>query len=162
MVHQIAALCGPLCGHRADRLRGAGLSGLRYVQDRAYRFHSDAGPGISVIVNVQMPDASSIERTDAVMTQLSDLALKTRGIQDAFAVSGFSILTRSNSSAAGLIFVHSHAVQRTRRQDRYDCRAAIANRLQPTIQQGGRRPSRGAAPARCQRDRERRRIHDAG
>ncbi len=52
-----------------------------------------------VIVNVQMPDASSIERTNTVMTQLSDLALKTRGIQDAFAVSGFSILTRSNSSA---------------------------------------------------------------
>jgi multidrug efflux pump subunit AcrB len=34
------------------------------------------------------------------------LALKTRGIRDAFAVSGFSILTRSNSSAAGLLFLH--------------------------------------------------------
>jgi hydrophobe/amphiphile efflux-1 (HAE1) family protein len=58
------------------------------------------------IVNVQMPDASSIERTDAVMSQLSDIARKTPGITDAFAVSGFSILTRSNSSAAGLLFLH--------------------------------------------------------
>ena len=58
-----------------------------------------------LLVNVQMPDASSIERTDAVITQLSNLALKTKGIQDAFAVSGFSILTRSNSSAAGLLFL---------------------------------------------------------
>jgi multidrug efflux pump len=58
------------------------------------------------IVNVQMPDASSIERTDAVMSQLSDIARKTPGISDAFAVSGFSILTRSNSSAAGLLFLH--------------------------------------------------------
>jgi hydrophobe/amphiphile efflux-1 (HAE1) family protein len=59
-----------------------------------------------LIVNVQMPDASSIERTDAVVSHLSDLALKTKGIRDAFAVSGFSILTRSNSSAAGLEFLH--------------------------------------------------------
>jgi hydrophobe/amphiphile efflux-1 (HAE1) family protein len=58
-----------------------------------------------LLVNVQMPDASSIERTDAVITQLSNLALETKGIQDAFAVSGFSILTRSNSSAAGLLFL---------------------------------------------------------
>src|SRR5439155_14262252 len=40
-----------------------------------------------------------------VITELSNLALKTKGIQDAFAVSGFSILTRSNSSAAGLLFL---------------------------------------------------------
>ncbi len=58
-----------------------------------------------LLVNLQMPDASSIERTDAVVTQLSNLALKAEGIQDAFAVSGFSILTRSNSSAAGLLFL---------------------------------------------------------
>jgi len=59
-----------------------------------------------LIVNVQMPDASSIERTDGVMTQLANLAFKTKGIRDAFAVSGFSILTGANSSAAGLLFVH--------------------------------------------------------
>jgi multidrug efflux pump len=59
-----------------------------------------------VIVNVQMPDASSIERTNAVVSQLAGLARKTKGISDAFAVSGFSILTRSNSSAAGLLFLH--------------------------------------------------------
>jgi multidrug efflux pump subunit AcrB len=81
-----------------------------------------------LIVNVQMPDASSIERTDAVMTQLSNLALKTRGIQDAFAVSGFSILTRSNSSAAGLLFVHlTPFSERAGKSDM--AAAAIASRL---------------------------------
>ncbi|HTT75569.1 MAG TPA: multidrug efflux RND transporter permease subunit, partial [Candidatus Binataceae bacterium] len=59
-----------------------------------------------LMVNVQMPDASSIERTDAVVTQLSRLARETKGVQDAFAVAGFSILSRANSSAAGLLFVH--------------------------------------------------------
>jgi multidrug efflux pump len=79
-----------------------------------------------LIVNVQMPDASSIERTDAVMTQLSNLALKTRGIQ--FAVSGFSILTRSNSSAAGLLFVHlTPFSERAGKTDM--AAAAIASRL---------------------------------
>jgi multidrug efflux pump len=59
-----------------------------------------------LLVNVQMPDASSISRTDAVMQQLSNLALQTKGIQDAFALSGFSILSRSASSAAGVLFLH--------------------------------------------------------
>ncbi len=81
-----------------------------------------------VIVNVQMPDASSIERTDAAVTRLSDLALKTRGIEDAFAVSGFSILTRSNSSAAGLVFLHLTPFrERAGKPDM--TAAAIANRL---------------------------------
>jgi multidrug efflux pump len=59
-----------------------------------------------LIVNVQMPDASSIERTEAVVTQLANLSRQTPGVQDAFAVSGFSILSRANSSAAGLLFLN--------------------------------------------------------
>jgi multidrug efflux pump subunit AcrB len=57
------------------------------TQDRGY-----------VIVNLQMPDASSIERTDAVMTQLSNLPLKARG--NFGRVRGFRIfhLSRSNST----------------------------------------------------------------
>ena len=58
-----------------------------------------------LLVNVQMPDASSIDRTDAVVTQLSALARNTTGVQDALAVSGMSILTRANSSAAGFLFL---------------------------------------------------------
>jgi hydrophobe/amphiphile efflux-1 (HAE1) family protein len=92
-------------------------TGFIPVQDQGY-----------VLVNVQMPDASSIERTDAVITQLSNLALKTKGVQDAFAVSGFSILTRSNSSAAGLLFLQfTPFSQRAGRAD--TSAAAIANRL---------------------------------
>jgi multidrug efflux pump subunit AcrB len=75
-----------------------------------------------LLVNVQMPDASSIERSDAVITQLSTLALKTRGIQDAFAVSGFSILTRFQLICRGpAVFAHE-AVQPMCRDLRYDSR----------------------------------------
>ena len=57
-----------------------------------------------LIVNVQMPDASSIDRTEAVLTRMSEVARKTPGVRGAFTVAGLSILTRSNSSAAGVMF----------------------------------------------------------
>jgi multidrug efflux pump len=58
-----------------------------------------------LIANVQMPDASSIERTSAVIKQMSNLAVKTKGIEDSFAVSGFSILSRANASDTGVLFI---------------------------------------------------------
>ena len=58
-----------------------------------------------LIVNLQMPDASSIERTRAAMDQLSAIALKTPGVHDTIAIAGFSVLTGANSSAAGTIFL---------------------------------------------------------
>src|SRR5690606_4157456 len=58
-----------------------------------------------VIVNVQLPDASSINRTEEVMAKMSDIVLKTDGVQGLFAVSGLSIVSFSNSSAAGVMFI---------------------------------------------------------
>jgi multidrug efflux pump len=58
-----------------------------------------------LIVTVQMPDAASIDRTQQTMSHLSEIARKTPGVRGAFTVAGLSILTRSNSSAAGVMFV---------------------------------------------------------
>ena len=81
-----------------------------------------------LIVNVQMPDASSIERTGTVITRLAALARATRGVEDAMAVSGFSILSRSNSSAAGFLFLRLRPFRE--RAGRSDLTAtAIASRL---------------------------------
>ena len=64
----------------------------------------------------------------AVVTQLAALARKTRGVQDALAVSGFSILTRANSSAAGLLFLRLRPFgQRAGKNDL--TATAIADRL---------------------------------
>jgi len=57
-----------------------------------------------VIVNLQMPDASSISRTQQTMAKLVELGKKTEGVRNMFGVAGLSILTRSTSSAAGVIF----------------------------------------------------------
>jgi multidrug efflux pump subunit AcrB len=57
-------------------------------------------------VTVQMPDASTVERTEVLLTQMAAQARRTEGVKDALAVTGMSILTRSNSSAAGFLFLH--------------------------------------------------------
>jgi len=59
-----------------------------------------------LIVNVQAPDGSSIERTQSLVDQYSDLVLKTPGVLDCFAVSGYSIISGANASEAGLVFLH--------------------------------------------------------
>ena len=81
-----------------------GLIGLTYfgmthiptgfipAQDQGYLF-----------VNLQMPDASTTDRTQATLAKLSDIATKTPGIHDVVVVAGFSILSRSNSSARSVI-----------------------------------------------------------
>ena len=58
-----------------------------------------------LVINVQMPDAASITRTEATMKKLADIALTIKGIHDEFTVSGLSILSNANSSAAGVMFV---------------------------------------------------------
>jgi hydrophobe/amphiphile efflux-1 (HAE1) family protein len=92
-------------------------TGFIPTQDQGYLF-----------VNVQMPDASSIDRTDATIKRLADLGMKTKGIQDVFGVSGWSILSDSNSSASGLIFLRF--IPFAQRAGKADMTAeAIANRL---------------------------------
>src|SRR5919197_705137 len=57
-----------------------------------------------LIVNVQLPDGASLERTDAVIQQVTELALQAPGVGNAVGFAGFSAATRANSSNAGAIF----------------------------------------------------------
>ena len=57
-----------------------------------------------LIVNVQMPDAASINRTQQTMDKIANIAIKTPGVQGLFTVAGLSILANANSSAAGVMF----------------------------------------------------------
>src|SRR5260370_19956123 len=52
-----------------------------------------------------MADGARSERTRVTLDRLTQIARKTPGVHDIFSVAGFSILTRSSSSAAGLMFV---------------------------------------------------------
>jgi len=57
-----------------------------------------------LIVSVQLPDAASIDRTQKILARISDTATKMEGVRGAFTVAGLSILSNSNSSAAGVMF----------------------------------------------------------
>jgi hydrophobe/amphiphile efflux-1 (HAE1) family protein len=57
-----------------------------------------------LICPAQLPDAASIDRTQAVMSQMAQIGLKTPGVKGLFTVAGLSILANANSSAAGVMF----------------------------------------------------------
>ena len=58
-----------------------------------------------VIVNVQLPDASSVQRTRRVMAQADAIARKVPGVAHATTISGLSFLLSANSSNFGTILV---------------------------------------------------------
>ncbi|HEX4352341.1 MAG TPA: efflux RND transporter permease subunit, partial [Polyangiales bacterium] len=58
-----------------------------------------------LVAFAQLPDAASLGRTDAVIRQMSKLALETEGVEHAIAFPGLSIAGFNNSSSAGIVFV---------------------------------------------------------
>jgi hydrophobe/amphiphile efflux-1 (HAE1) family protein len=58
-----------------------------------------------LIVNLQMPDAASINRTSDALGELVQIARASPGVHDTVSIGGYSVLTGSNSSAAGAMFV---------------------------------------------------------
>ena len=59
--------------------------------------------GYAIIV-VQLPDGSSLERTDAVVKQVAEIAKNTPGVGNAVEFAGFSGATFTNASNAGVVF----------------------------------------------------------
>ncbi|MFO7496088.1 MAG: multidrug efflux RND transporter permease subunit [Desulfobacterales bacterium] len=58
-----------------------------------------------LIANVQLPDAASQERTDAVLKRIDGILEKTAGVQDWVSLGGFSVIDGTNASNAGTIFI---------------------------------------------------------
>jgi multidrug efflux pump subunit AcrB len=58
-----------------------------------------------LVVNVQLPDGASLERTDRLVTQLSKIARETEGVAHVIAVPGYSTLLSTNISNVGGMFV---------------------------------------------------------
>ncbi|MBS1209671.1 MAG: bpeF [Proteobacteria bacterium] len=53
----------------------------------------------------QLPNGASLDRTEAVIRRMTDIALKQPGVADAIAFPGLSINGFTNSSSAGIVFV---------------------------------------------------------
>ncbi len=53
--------------------------------------------------DIQLPDAASLDRTEAVVDEVARRVLETEGVAHVIAVSGFSLLSNANASNVGLI-----------------------------------------------------------
>ena len=69
-------------------------SGFIPAQDKGY-----------LLVNVQLPDAASVERTERVMRRIEELAHKNPGVKDTVAIAGQSILLGANAPNFGAMYV---------------------------------------------------------
>jgi hydrophobe/amphiphile efflux-1 (HAE1) family protein len=58
-----------------------------------------------LLVNVQLPDAASLERTEAVMARIEEIARATPGVKHTVAISGQSILLGANAPNFGAMYV---------------------------------------------------------
>ena len=56
-------------------------------------------------VQIQLPDASSLQRTDAVLRKVDEILAHTHGIQGYDAIAGFSLLSNTSSTYSGFYFL---------------------------------------------------------
>jgi multidrug efflux pump subunit AcrB len=85
-----------------------------------------------LLVNVQLPDSASVQRTDRVMRQIERIALSTPGVKNTVAVAGQSLLLNANAPNFGAMFVMLDDF--SKRTDRDLSGDAIAARLQNELQ----------------------------
>ena len=58
-----------------------------------------------LLVNVQMPDSTSVEKTQKVMRRVEEIASKTPGVKHTVAIAGQSILLNANAPNFGAMYV---------------------------------------------------------
>jgi len=56
-------------------------------------------------IQIQLPDAASLQRTDAVMRRLDDMLGHMHGVQSYSGISGFSLLSNTSASYTGFYFL---------------------------------------------------------
>jgi HAE1 family hydrophobic/amphiphilic exporter-1 len=56
-------------------------------------------------IQIQLPDAASLQRSDAVMRKLDDILAHTHGVKSYSGISGFSLLSNTSASYAGFYFL---------------------------------------------------------
>jgi multidrug efflux pump len=92
-------------------------SGFVPTQDKQY-----------LVSFAQLPDGATLDRSEAVIRQMSDIALKQPGVESAVAFPGLSINGFINSSSSGIVFVTLKPFDQRRTPELYG--PAIAQALQ--------------------------------
>jgi len=102
-------------------------AGFIPMQDKGY-----------LLVNVQLPDAASVERTAEVMRRIEAIAVKTPGVKHTVAIAGQSLLLGANAPNFGALYVMLEDFhQRTHAGLSGDAVAAqLQEKLQAEVQDG--------------------------
>ncbi|MCV2884741.1 efflux RND transporter permease subunit [Aestuariibacter sp. AA17] len=84
----------------------AGLLGLTYVQfTETPTGYVPAQDKQYLVAFAQLPDAASLDRTEDVIRQMSDIAMEHPAVQNAVAFPGLNINGFTNSPSSGIVFV---------------------------------------------------------
>lgn len=81
---------------------GAGIFGLGRITPTGFLPSEDQG---GFFVAIQLPDGASVSRTTEVVKQVETLAKSMPGVQDTFAIVGFSLLDSAQESNSGFMFI---------------------------------------------------------
>jgi multidrug efflux pump len=81
-----------------------------------------------LLVNVQLPDSASVQRTEAIMQKIGKIAREIPGVAHTVSISGTSFLLSANGSNLGSMFVVMEPFDERKSHDRYD--ETIAQTLQ--------------------------------
>jgi multidrug efflux pump subunit AcrB len=110
-----------------------GLLALTYLGfDKAPKGFLPAQDKGYLLVNVQLPDSASVQRTGRVMHRIEEIALKTPGVKHTVAVAGQSFLLNANAPNFGAMYVMLDDFHQRLPHDHTG--DAIAAHLQETVQ----------------------------
>jgi multidrug efflux pump len=111
---------------------GAGLFGSRLPS--AFLPEEDQG---YVFLALQLPDASSLERTDKACKEIEDFLSKTPGVKYTTSVVGFSLLSLVSDTYHAFFFVTFKPwSERTKPEEQYDAIKARLNKYLATLPEG--------------------------
>ena len=98
---------GVIVRHSARTLLFIGISAAAVVilmKQIPTGFLPDEDQGY-LITNIQLPNAASLTRTEAVIKQINDVLDKNNNVQSVTSAAGFSLLAGTQSPNSGLIFI---------------------------------------------------------
>ncbi len=81
-----------------------------------------------LLVNAQLPDSASVQRTEAIMQKIAKIAKEVPGVAHTVSISGTSFLLATNGSNLGSMFVVLDPFDERTSHDRYD--ETIARKIQ--------------------------------
>jgi len=90
-----------------------------------------------MFAGVQLPDAASLQRTEATVTQMEKIVMNTPGVEYCTAVSGYSLLSQITNTYSGFFFITLKPwEERKTPEEKYEAIMAHINREFAKLPQG--------------------------